>query len=101
MLHSVTTEQLLPHACKRTRGRVVWMFICVFVDTEMSSLSGTGQHMSSTYYVQVTSTCLTNESLRVLQDAALLNLLFNIGDLYQKNYFHHSISKSRAYGFAY
>ena len=47
------------------------------------------------------STCLTNES--VLQEAkksrlkksALLKLLFNIGNLYQKNDHHHSTSKSR------
>ena len=61
--------------------------------------------MSSTYYVRVSnrkilaSTCLTNESVlqeaektRLLKCSALLKLLFNIGDLYQKN---HSTSKSR------
>ena len=51
-------------------GVSVGMFVCVFVDTKTSSLSETGQFMSSTYYVPVkilVSTYLTNES--VLQGA--------------------------------
>ena len=64
-----------------------------------------GQFISSTYYVRVrnrASTCLTNESIlqeakksRFLKLYALLKLLFNIGDLYQKNDYYHSTSKSR------
>ena len=63
-------------------------FVCVFVDTKTSSLSETGQFMSSTYYVPVrnrASTYLTNESVRqgakkskLLKFSALLKLLFNI-----------------------
>ena len=41
----------------RTRGTVidvsVGVFMCLFVDTKTSSLSETGQFMSSTYYVPV------------------------------------------------
>ena len=46
------------------------LFVCGFVDTKTSSLSETGQFMSSTYYVPVrnrkilASTYLTNESVR-------------------------------------
>ena len=82
----------------RTRGRVITLsvhpWICLFVcDTKMSTLSETVQFMSSTYHIRVrngkilASTCLTNES--VLQEAAFLKLLFNIGDLYQKNNYYH------------
>ena len=72
--------------------------------------------MSSTYCVRLrnlASTCLTNESVvqgakksRLFKFSALLKLLFNIGDLYQKNDYYHSTSKSRrsqfglTYGFA-
>ena len=47
---------LLSRVCiARTRGRVIGvsvsMFVCVFVDTQMSTLSEVGQHMSSTCYV--------------------------------------------------
>ena len=51
-------------------GVSVGMFVCVFVDTKTSSLSETGQFMSSTYHVPVrnrkilASTYLTNESIR-------------------------------------
>ena len=53
-------------------GVSVGMFVClcVFVDTKTSSLSETGQFMSSTYYVPVRNrkilapTYLTNESVR-------------------------------------
>ena len=67
---------LLPRAREaRTRGRVIGvsvgcLFVCLFVDTKTSSLSETGQFMSSTYYVPVrnrkilASTYLTNESVR-------------------------------------
>ena len=66
---------LLPRAREAcTRGRVIGvsgcLFVCVFVDTKTSSLSETGQFMSSTYYVPVrnrkilASTHLTNESVR-------------------------------------
>ena len=63
----------------------------MFVDTKTSSLSETGQFMSSTYYVPVrnrkilASTYLTNEGVRqgakksrLLKFSALLKLLFNI-----------------------
>ena len=77
---STCTQQfnkyLLPRAREaRTRGRVIGvsvgcLFVCLFVDTKTSSLSETGQFMSSTYYVPVrnrkifASTYLTNESVR-------------------------------------
>ena len=55
----------------------------------MSSLSETGQFMSSTYESENDSTCLTNES--VLQEAEIICCIeSNIGDLYQKNYYYHS-----------
>ena len=69
--------------------------VCVFVDTKTSSLSETGQFMSSTYYVPVrnrVSTYFTNESVRqgakksrLITFFALLKLLFNIVDPCQKN----------------
>ena len=67
----------------------------------MSTLSETGQFMSSTYYVRVrnfASTWLTNKS--ILQEAEengllIWKLLFNIVDPYQKNDYYHSTSKSR------
>ena len=47
---------MLATPCTLSRGKVigvsVGMFVCVFVDTKMSSLSETGQIMSSTYYVR-------------------------------------------------
>ena len=74
----------------------------------MSTLSETGQFMSSTYYVRVrnrkilASICFTNESVlqeaeksRLLKFSVLLKLLFNIGNLYQKNDYYHSTSKCR------
>ena len=54
----------------------VCRYVCLFVDTKTSSLSETGQFMSSTYYVPVrnrASTWLTNES--VLQEAEKSRLL--------------------------
>ena len=92
----------------RTRGRVIGvsvgcLFVCVFVDTKTSSLSETGQFMSSTYYVPVrnrkilASTYLTNESVRQGAEKsrlkiffALLKPLFNIVDPCQKNDYYQS-----------
>ena len=82
----------------------VCLFVCVFVDTKTSSLSETGQFMSSTYYVPVrnrkilVSRYLTNESVYVREPRkadfsnffALLKLLFNIVDPCQKNDYHRS-----------
>ena len=94
--------------CARTRGRVIGvsvgcLFVCLFVDTKTSSLSETGQFMSSTYYVPVrnrkilASTYLTNESVRQGAEksrlkifSALLKLLFNIVDPCQKNDYYQS-----------
>ena len=70
----------------------------------MSTLSETWQFMSSTYYIRVrnrkiiASTYLMKESvLREKQDfkniSAFLKLLFNIGDLYQKNDYYHSAAQ--------
>ena len=100
---------LLPRAREaRTRGRVIGvsvgcLFVCVFVDTKTSSLSETGQFMSSTYYVPVrnrkilASTYLTNESVRQGAEKsrlkiflALLKPLFNIVDPCQKNDYYQS-----------
>ena len=43
---------MLPCSCKRTKSSVIGvsvsMFVCVFVDTKISTLSEVGQHMSST-----------------------------------------------------
>ena len=82
---------------------VVCLFVCVFVDTKTSSLSETGQFMSSTYYVPVrnrkilASNYLTNESVRqgakksrLSNFSALLKLLFNIVDPCQKNDYYQS-----------
>ena len=99
----------LPRAREaRTRGRVIGvsvgcLFVCLFVDTKTSSLSETGQIMSSTYYVPVrnrkilASTYLTNESVRQGAEKsrlkiffALLKLLFNIVDPCQKNDYYQS-----------
>ena len=79
------------------------LFVCVFVDTKTSSLSETGQFMSSTYYVPVrnrkilASTYLTNESVRQGAEKsrlkiffALLKSLFNIVDPCQKNDYYQS-----------
>ena len=80
---NTVAETLLPHAREaRTRGRVIGVSVdvCVFVDTKTSSLSETGQFMSSTYYVPVrnrkilASTYLTNESVR---QGAKKSRLFN------------------------
>ena len=62
---------LLPRAreARTSDWSVRRMFVCLFVDTKTSSLSETGQFMSSTYYVPVrnrkilASTYLTNESV--------------------------------------
>ena len=66
-------------------GVSVGMFVCVFVDAKMSSLSETGQFMSSTYYVPVRnrkiSTYLTNESVRQgAKKSKRFKLAFNPGD---------------------
>ena len=43
---------LLPRAREaRTRGRVIGLSRCLFVDTKTSTLIEVGQHMSSTSYV--------------------------------------------------
>ena len=79
-------------------------YVCVFVDTKTSSLSETGQFMSSTYYVPVrnrkilASTYLTNESVRQgAKKGRLSNFsaLLNIVDPYQKNDYYHSTSSLR------
>ena len=56
-----------------------------------------GQFKSFTYYVRVTNESVLQEAKksRFLKLYALLKLLFNIGDLYQKNDYYHSTSKSR------
>ena len=41
---------------------VVCLFVCLFVDTKTSSLSETGQFVSSTYYVLVTKNKLLHTS---------------------------------------
>ena len=89
--------------CVLQNTLVVCLFVCVFVDTKTSSLSETGQFMSSTYYVPVrnrkilASTYLTNESVRQGAEKsrlkiffALLKLLFNIVDPCQKNDYYQS-----------
>ena len=85
------------------QNTLVCLFVCVFVDTKTSSLSETGQFMSSTYYVPVRNrkilafTYLTNESVRQGAEKsrlkiffALLKLLFNIVDPCQKNDYYQS-----------
>ena len=105
LLHTIYIANLLPRAREaRTRGRVIGVSVgWVFVDTKTSSLSETGQFMSSTYYVPVrnrkilASTYLTNESVRQGAEKsrlknffALLKLLFNIVDPCQKNDYYQS-----------
>ena len=91
ILHNIDLLQLrnYPVRTKRAQGVVrmiglsvgcVCLFVCVFVDTKTSSLSVTGQFMSSTYYVPVRNrkilacTYLMNESVR---QGAKKSRLFN------------------------
>ena len=57
-----------------------------FEDTEMSTLSETGQFMSSTYYVRVrnqASTCLTDESVH---QGAKKSILFNFFGFFESSF---------------
>ena len=59
--------------------------VCLFVDKKMSTLSETGQFMSSTYYARV-----RNLNFLLLHGKADFHV-----DPYQKNDYYHSTSKSR------
>ena len=66
------------------QNTLVCLFVCLFVDTKTSSLSETGQFMSSTYYVPVrnrkilASTYLTNESVRQGAEKSIFRSLVSL-----------------------
>ena len=69
VLNEATPTNTINFESKTSQAHGVCDLFCLFVDTKTSSLSETGQFMSSTYYVPVrnrkilASTYLTNESV--------------------------------------